>query len=133
MNNVALTGRIGSDPRTHTFDNGGIVSSFSIAVDDGYFNKAKNEWINQTVWINISVPRETKALKGDLVEVVGKLSVREYEKDDSKRIFTEVRTSSMRLLHRKSNEAPVVPSINQDVKSPDTVTAPPKPEGDLPF
>ena len=101
MNNVNLTGRIGQDPQVHTFDNGEKQTSFSIAVDNGYYSKDKNEWIDRTIWINIVKRGETKLLKGDLIEVSGKINVRDYEKEGNKIYVTEIIAFNTGLLSRK--------------------------------
>lgn len=101
MNNVNLTGRIGQEPKIHTFENGEKQSSFSIAVNNGYYSKEKNEWIDRTIWVNVVKRGETKLKKGDLVGITGKLNVREYEKDGKKMTFTEIVAHQTELLNRK--------------------------------
>jgi len=105
MNSVNLTGRIGKEPEMHTFENGEKQASFSLAVDNGYFSKEKGEWIDRTTWVNIVKKGETKLQKGDLIEVSGKLNVRNYENKDGQKVYiTEVVAFSTGLLNRKTTE-----------------------------
>ena len=105
MNNVNLTGRIGKDPEVFTFDSGEKQTSFSLAVDNGYYSKDKNEWIDRTVWLNIVKRGETKLKKGDLIEVSGKLNVRDYENKDGNKVYiTEVVAFTTGLLNRKDSQ-----------------------------
>lgn len=41
--NVNLVGNVGKDPETKTFQNGGSVTSFTVGVSQGYFDK-RNQW-----------------------------------------------------------------------------------------
>ena len=122
MNVIVLTGRIGNDPKMHTFENDNKKTSFSLAVSESYQKDGK--WQEVTDWFNIALYRETKLKKGDLIEIVGKLKTRSYDKGGEKRFFTEVVASSARLLSRKETAEPEPkPAAKQKTD----------PEGDLPF
>jgi single-strand DNA-binding protein len=102
MNSVNLTGRIGKDPEQFTFENGNIKTSFPIAVDNGYYDKKSSEWVDQAIWLNIVIFKETKIQKGDLVEVSGKIDVRNYnDKDGVKKYVTEIIAQNLKLMSRK--------------------------------
>lgn len=107
MNSCNFTGRIGQEPNVITFQNGDKQTTFSIAVDNGYFDKENNKWVDRVVWVNIVRRGETKFRKGDLVEVSGKLNTRQYEtKNNEKRYITEVIANSVKLLNRKDDASP---------------------------
>lgn len=51
--NVNLVGNVGKDPETKTFQNGGSVTSFTVGVSQGYFDK-RNQWQDQgTMWLEV--------------------------------------------------------------------------------
>lgn len=136
MNNVNLVGRLGKDPKVFTFDSGDKKSDFSIAVDDGYWSKKDEKWIERTIWLNVSASGESKFKKGDLISIAGaKINVRSYKKDGSDEdiwITEIVARGGMRLLNRKdSNSAEPLTAENT------AGTPKPKdhedPEDDLPF
>ena len=45
MNKVILYGRVGQDPKVRTFDTGNKVANFSLATNEGYYDKSKN-WVD---------------------------------------------------------------------------------------
>lgn len=103
-NRVQLIGRLGQEPEIITFEDGGKLAKFSMAVDDNYKDKDGKK-IERTYWHNIIV-------KGNLVEIVekyvgkgkeiaveGKLTNRSYDdKEGNKRYITEIVCSEILLL-----------------------------------
>lgn len=136
MNVVALAGRIGKIetkelPKGH-------VTSFNLAIDDGYFDKESNKWVDRTVWVNCSLYRKSNMLKGDLVSVTGKLRDRKYQNKDDRTIYvTEVIVSGMRLLSRsKKNAEEENNTINKEPEAVEPSTSKGEdllPDDDLPF
>jgi len=126
MNKVLLVGRISQDVKEITFDNGGVKSSFSIATSDSYKDK-DGVWQEVTDFHNIVLFKATKLIKGDLIEVEGRLKTRSYEVEGSKRYITEVVAERTALLSRpdKNREAKeVVPDPKaQHVYEPKPVQA----------
>lgn len=87
MNNVNIIGRMGSNAEIKNLDSGNNVTSFNLAV------KGRGD---KTVWIRIVAWNKTAELlnnytkKGDMIGITGRLDVREYDKNDEKRIAYEV-------------------------------------------
>ena len=138
MNIAALTGRIGQVPEVFTFDNGNKKVSFSLAVDDGFYSKKEEKWVDQTIWMNIVAFKETKLTKGDLIEVQGKISIRNYDdKDGNKKYITEIVANTMRLLNRKQGENQTTGAEQKPASQPEqsrpTPSKPAQPDDDLPF
>jgi single-strand DNA-binding protein len=104
MNKVILIGRIGKAPEKHTFDNGNVKTSFSLATTENYKDKS-GEWKESTEWHNCVVYRDTKLISGDLIAVEGKLKTRDYEKDGVKHYLTEVVVLRSELLQRKVKQS----------------------------
>ncbi len=106
-NNVQLIGRLGQDPQIKNFDEGKKMATFSIAVNDYYYNNngekvEDTQWHNVVVWGKKSEVVENYLKKGSEIAVSGKLVNRSYEKDGEKRYVTEIVLSEMMMLDKKS-------------------------------
>ena len=93
LNKIILMGRLTRDPELRRTNRGTAVASFAIAVDRG-FNAQNGE--KETDFIDIVVWRGTAEFvskyftKGRMAVVEGRLQIREWEKDGSKRRTAEV-------------------------------------------
>lgn len=129
INKVILIGNLGKDPQTKKFDNGNKLCNFSIATTENWTDKNTGEKKSKTDWHNISVGGKLADIcdrflnKGSKVYVEGKLSYREYEKDGEKRIFTEVKASSITFMGGNNNDNSSNYSAPEPTNEPD----------DLPF
>jgi len=101
VNRIELIGRVGQDPKIHTFDNGGRVAEFRMATSESWKDKSSGDWKERTQWHTVKcfTSADNKGLagfvqdrvvKGMRIRVVGQLTYREFEKDGSKRWITEV-------------------------------------------
>lgn len=96
-NEVFITGRIGRDPESKTFDNGGSITKLNVATENNYKNKSTDEWVKETEWHNVIVKgskaRDAQRLrKGDMVSLTGRLKTRGYETNGQKKWITEIHT-----------------------------------------
>jgi len=104
LNKLTLIGRVGKAPESRTV-NASTVCNFSIAVDDGYFDK-QNKWIDQVIWVNITAwaklaERCQKLEKGERVLVDGKLVIKKVEGEKGTQYFTECAAQTIRRLDPK--------------------------------
>ena len=93
MNHVALTGNISQDIELHTTGNDNIVTTIHLAVQSEYYKageEAKAEFIPVTVWGKQAETCAANLIKGQHVEIEGRLQHRSYERDGEKRYVTEV-------------------------------------------
>ena len=101
VNRIELIGRVGQDPKIHTFDNGGRVAEFRMATSESWKDKSSGDWKERTQWHTVKCFTsagnkglagfvQDRVVKGMRIRVVGQLTYREYEKDGSKRWITEV-------------------------------------------
>lgn len=109
LNQIQLIGRVGADPETHTFQNGDLVSNFSLATSIRFKDKNSNEYVEKTEWHRIKsfVPLSkfvsTYVEKSQLIYVQGYLSYRKYiDKDQIERTSTEIVADRIRLLSNKT-------------------------------
>lgn len=84
VNSATILGRVGK-AGMKSFDNGGFVVNLSVATSkrykdsNGEWKETPAEWHNITVW-NDNAAKLIK--KGDIVQVVGKISYNKMEKSD---------------------------------------------------
>jgi single-strand DNA-binding protein len=114
VNKVILVGNLGKDPETKNFENGGVICSFSIATTESYWDKEKNQRIDQpTDWHNIRVGKPGLAKiaqqylrKGSSVYVEGAIRYRQYQsKEGETKYFTEVHVEELVLLGKPGSPA----------------------------
>ena len=78
-NTVILVGHLGSDPEIRQFQNGGLIATFNLAIDDDYRDKQGNT-VKRTHWIPIVVHGNSADVarqylqKGSKICVTGKLA-----------------------------------------------------------
>ncbi len=104
QNIVIVTGRLTKDPDIFTTEGGVIIASMYIAIDNGYYDKNKQEWIKRTVFTDVkcfgkAAERVQERLKkGYAVSIVGKLQFDQWEKDGEKRSKLYIIANSTQLL-----------------------------------
>jgi single-strand DNA-binding protein len=114
VNKVILVGNLGKDPETKNFENGGAICSFPLATTESYWDKEKNQRIEQpTDWHNIRVGKPGLAKlaqqylrKGSSVYLEGAIRYRQYQtKEGETKYFTEVQVEEMVLLGKAGSPA----------------------------
>lgn len=84
-NKFDCIGRLGRDPEKKDVSSSGSIVSASIAVSDGYWDKKKEEWVDDTDWFDIKGwgnfgKKLLDFKKGDQVVVMGaKVKVEKWE------------------------------------------------------
>ena len=89
MNKVVLLGRLTKDPELRYTQNDKAVTTFTLAVNRQY-EKDKADFINIIAWNKLAEFVSRYFSKGRQVAIVGRLQVRDYEKDGKKVYLTEV-------------------------------------------
>ena len=90
MNKAIVSGRLTGAPELRYTQRGTAVCSFRIAVDDGYGENKKTNFIPVIVWDKQGEACGNNLIKGQSVIVDGRIQVRQYEVNDQKRTATEV-------------------------------------------
>jgi single-strand DNA-binding protein len=98
LNQCTFTGRLGADPETRSFQNGGRVCNFRIAVGESWKDKASGERKERTEWVSVTIHSDGLVgvaseylRKGSRVLVQGKMQTRKWQdKDGTDRYSTEV-------------------------------------------
>ena len=101
MNIVTITGRLGGDIELRQTQQGVSVATFTLAVNRPR-SKDTTDWINCVAWRQNAEFLSRYAHKGDMVAVVGMLTVRKYEdKDGNKRVAYEVLCDRVESLQKR--------------------------------
>lgn len=101
LNIVTLRGRLGQDAEIRHTPTGKKVTVLSVATNRSYKDKQTGEWKDgKTEWHRCLCwekkgEKAATLKKGELVQVTGTLTSREYEKDGVKRQVWEVRVNDL--------------------------------------
>jgi single-strand DNA-binding protein len=143
VNKVILVGNLGKDPETKNFENGGMICSFPLATTESYWDKEKNQRIDQpTDWHSIRVGKPGLAKlaqqylrKGSSVYVEGAIRYRQYQtKEGETKYITEVHVEELVLLGKSGSPAEATgsaPAARTEEMPPANFT--PADGDDLPF
>ena len=119
-NKVILTGRLVADPDVRYTPNGAEVAQFRIAVNRSYKIKDQSDWQQETffvtiiAWNRLAEKVENNFKKGDLVLVEGRLNIRSYETDGTKKWVTEIIASDAKFLPRNKAKGDITPNENEN-------------------
>ena len=86
MNKIFEIGRLTRDPEVRYTQSGKAVCTFSIAVDDGYGENKKAYFFPVVVWNKAAEACGNSLHKGSKVAVAGKLTSRQYENNEGKKV-----------------------------------------------
>ena len=114
LNNCAFIGRLAKDIEKKTTQSGVSVTSFDLAVDRDFKDKQGNketDWIPCVAWRHDADYLAQYAHKGDLVNVIGRLTPRKWQdKNGQNRVSYEIQVNNVYLLGSgkpKEAKAPV--------------------------
>ena len=131
MNKVILVGRLTRDPEVRYTQTGKAVASFSVAVDTGYGDNKRADFIPIVVWDKLAEVCGNNLTKGRRILVEGRLQIREYEKDGQKRRSAEVVAQNIEFLDTKAAQTSQPPKDNVDHAG--SMGTEVFPEEDIPF
>lgn len=100
MQIITISGKIGRDAETRQTGSN-EVTSFTMAVDQGYGERKQTNWFRVSVWGKKGSGASPYLLKGGVVTVVGELEVGEYEGKTQ----LNVRASDFTLPSKQSRPA----------------------------
>lgn len=91
LNNVILMGRLTKDIELRQTQSETPVCSFTVAVDSGYGDNKKTDFINCVAWGGTANFLSQYFGKGQMVALVGRISTRTWDGEDGKKNYvTEV-------------------------------------------
>lgn len=115
INKVILMGRLTRDPEMRHTNSGTPVTTFSIAIDNGYGDNKRTDFINCVAW-NKTAEFVTKYFtKGKMIIVIGRITTRSWETQDGKRAYaTEVVAKEVSFGETKSSQQTATQPPMQD-------------------
>jgi len=102
-----LIGRLGRDPEMRFTPEGKAVTSFSVAVDEGYGEQKKTIWYKVTAWEKLAETCNNFLQKGKLVFVEGHLSEPRIWKDKTSgesKTGLEITATTVKFLSAKDEQ-----------------------------
>ena len=129
LNRVILVGRTGKDPEvTVMASSGRQLAKFSLATNEGYFDKNSNawkdlptEWHNIVAWGPLAQKVEKGVGKGDMVLVEGSIRTRKWkDKNGQDRSTTDIQADNIIVLDRRKDGGSPAPPIPTTVPAPAT-------------
>jgi single-strand DNA-binding protein len=107
FNKVVLMGNLGKDPEVKTFEKN-KKASFSLATSETFKKdgekQTKTEWHNIVCWSGVAELAEKYLKKGSSILVEGKITYRNYEKDEKKVYVTEIVATDIRFIDTHKEE-----------------------------
>ena len=132
LNRICIMGRITRDLELRRTQDGTAVTSFTVAVDDDFKNKATGE--KKTYFLDVVAWRQQAEFacqhlsKGRMVVVEGKLTVRDWtDKDGNKRRNAEIIADNIYFGDSKKDTGPRYDAAPQEYAEVSDEA------GDLPF
>ena len=97
-------GRLTRDPELRHTGKGTPVTTFSIAIDNGYGDNKRTDFVNCLAW-NKTAEFVTKYFtKGKMIIVIGRITTRSWETQDGKRAYaTEVVANEVNFGESKTS------------------------------
>ena len=103
MNKVFLTGRVTREWEIRATSNGITIARNSIAVDSGYGDNKRTDFINLTAFGKTAETLEKYGFKGQKMLIEGRIQTGSYEKDGVKHSTTDIIIDRSEFLSFKDN------------------------------
>lgn len=103
MNKWLGTGRVTREWEVRTTPSGTIVARNSIAVDSGYGDNKRTDFINLTAFGKTAETLEKYGFKGQKMLIEGRIQTGSYEKDGVKHFATDIIVDRSEFLSFKDN------------------------------
>lgn len=117
MNHVTLIGRLTKDPVAKHTTTGKHIANFTLAIDRYVSGKEKEvDYINCVAWEKTADVVQKYVRKGSQIAVEGRITTRNYDGTDGKKVYiTEVTVSNVHLLEKAPNK-----EVDRNVYYPET-------------
>ena len=116
-NKVFLTGRVTREWEIRATSNGTTIARNSIAVDSGYGDNKRTDFINLTAFGKTAETLEKYGFKGQKLLIEGRIQTGSYEKDGVKHSTTDIIMDRGEFLSFKDNNASAEKTGSQEAIS----------------
>jgi single-strand DNA-binding protein len=118
LNHTVLIGRLVRDPELKYTATGIAVTTFTLAVDrpfTGKDGKKEADFLSIVVWRQLAETCANYLKKGRLTAVEGRISTRNYENNEGRKIYiTEIVADNVRFLESSKEDKNKPPQQHQD-------------------
>ncbi len=111
VNKVILVGNLGNDPETRTLNNGGSVTTISVATSESWRDKQTGENVERTEWHRVKFFNRLAEIaaeylrKGSQVYIEGSIRTDKYtDKEGIERYSTDIIANEMQMLGSRGGE-----------------------------
>lgn len=103
LNKAIIMGRLTRDPELRATGSGKSVTSFTVAVENGYGDNKKTDFINCVAWNKTAEFVNKYFTKGMMIIVDGRISTRSWDGQDGKTHYaTEITASEVSFGETKA-------------------------------
>lgn len=111
VNKVILIGRLGAEPESRAFPDGGSICNLSVATSETWKDKQSGDRKERTEWHRVVLRNRLGEVaqqylhKGSQVYLEGRIQTRKWQdKDGNDRYSTDIVCNEMRMLDTRNNE-----------------------------
>jgi len=122
---IIIVGNVGRDPEMRYTPSGSAVTSFSVAVSDGFGEKKKTIWFRVSAWEKLAETCNNYLKKGSRVLIEGRLSANENgnpkifnRQDGTATASFEVTANVVRFLSSRPEESDDMGGIDDGSEIP---------------
>lgn len=137
MNKVILIGNLTKDPELkYAPGSGTAITTFTLAVQRNFKNtegEYEADFVNCVAFQKLAETIANNLGKGRKIAIEGRLQVRSYEKDGSKRYVTEIIANEMQFLDKKDGATNANTNANNSKPNESSGFVPVDDSDDIPF
>ena len=105
LNKCILMGRLTKDPELRHTNSGKAVTTFTVAIDNGYGDNKTTDFINCVAWEKTAEFIKNWFTKGRMIVLVGRIASRTWESEDGRKNYvTEVVVNEVSFAGEKKEE-----------------------------
>lgn len=131
INKAIIMGRLTHEPELRQTGTGHSVCSFSIAVNNGYGENRRTDFINCVAWNKTAEFVRRYFTKGKMIIVIGRITTRAWEGKDGKKCYaTDVVADEVSFGESKGTASESKPSLSEAI---DEGFLSVEPDDDMPF
>ena len=131
INKAIIMGRLTHEPELRQAGTGRSVCSFSIAVNNGYGENRRTDFINCVAWNKTAEFVSRYFTKGKMIIVIGRITTRTWEDKDGKKCYaTDVVADEVSFGESKGAASESKPSLSEAI---DEGFLSVEPDDDMPF
>ncbi len=131
INKAIIMGRLTHEPELRQTGTGRSVCSFSIAVNNGYGENQRTDFINCVAWNKTAEFVSRYFTKGKMIIVIGRITTRTWEDKNGKKCYaTDVVADEVSFGESKGTASESKPSLSEAI---DEGFLSVEPDDDMPF